>query len=96
MTISEPPYFMKNPKWSYYDPRIEQTRLTDRATPKAIHSFVEFNFCNPMHFGTTIEYWKEQARKDIEEYKLNKHRYEFEIDQFGGYALSKIDGKEIH
>lgn len=103
MIIGKPPYFQKNKDWFYIDPRKCMTRLTDKATSKAIESYVE-HYCRleGMPVSLDDEQFKElekdireRTRQDIKEYRENKSRYEFQIDERGNHILIKIDGNSV-
>lgn len=99
MFTIESPYYWKNPAWTYRDPRVlGRVRLTDKATPKAIESFIEDYshytypyFTNPH----ADEMFRKYAQEDIEDFKKNKHRYSLEKDENGIQTLVAIDGKPI-
>lgn len=40
--IMDEPYFLKNPKWYYYDQKDFKYKLTSEAPQKAIDSYKEF------------------------------------------------------
>ncbi len=98
MITYEPPYFWKNPKWYYHDPRYNRLRLTDEATPKAIQSYI--NHYAHYVFGiaslpNSVELASQYAKEDLEDYKNNKNRYTFKTDEDGNRCLIAIDGKSI-
>ncbi len=92
------PYFMKNPNWFYFDARKDRMRLTDKATQKAVDSFVDFYYkisISSCPVEVPVKYWYDVAKEDIEDFKKNKQRYELRPDEFGEMELAKIDGEDI-
>lgn len=103
MMFDKPAYYTKDKGWYYIDPRKCTSKLTDKATPKAIKSYIE-HYCllegapislNDKEFAELEKDITERTKQDIEEYKQNKNRYTFEVDERGNRILSKIDGKPI-
>lgn len=103
MMFDKPAYYTKNKGWYYIDPRKCTSKLTDKATPKAIKSYIE-HYCllegvpislSDQEFAELEKDITERTKQDIEEYKQNKNRYTFEVDERGNRILSKIDGKPI-
>lgn len=103
MMFDRPAYFESNKEWYYFDPRKIRLKLTDKATPKAINSYIE-HYCllegmplslNDEEFVELEKEIRERTKQDIKEYKENKERYTFEIDERGNQILTKIDGKPI-
>ncbi len=103
MLINQCDYFMKNKDWFYIDPRKCMTKLTDKATHKAIESYIK-HYCklegvplslNKEEYGELEKQLRERTEKDIQEYRENKSRYEFMVDEKGNSILIKIDGKSI-
>lgn len=96
----EKPYFWKNPEWYYDDPRVEdRLRLTDKATKKAILSYIEeyANSYGMMEIPERYEIVRQWVIDDIEDYKKNKHRYTIKFYKNGDTPkLIAIDGKKIH
>lgn len=99
MLTIESPYYWKNPEWTYIDPRVPgRVRLTDKATPKAIQSFINHNAHYTYPYFTSPnadEIFSKYARDDIEDFKKNKDRYTLEKDEEGTQRLVAIDGKPI-
>ena len=100
MFTIESPYYWKNPEWYYHDDRkgYGRYRLTDKATPKAIESFVNHyaHYTYPyFEYPNAEEMFRKIAQEDIEDFKKNKHRYTLEIDEYGTQILTKVDGKPI-
>lgn len=103
MMFDKPAYFESNKEWYYFDPRKIRLKLTDKATPKAINSYIE-HYCllegmplslNDEEFAELEKEIREKTKQDIKEYKENKERYTFETDERGNQILTKIDGKPI-
>lgn len=103
MITYTPPYYMKNKDWYYYDPRHERVRLTDKATQKAVDSYVEHKSVHvfwgdnsPEFISYLFEKFTKEASDDIKEFKENKRHYTFEYDKkFDWNVLVAIDGKKI-
>lgn len=103
MMFDKPAYFESNKEWYYFDPRKIRLKLTDKATPKAINSYIE-HYCllegmplsfNDEEFAELEKEIRERTKQEIREYKENKERYTFETDERGNQILTKIDGKPI-
>ncbi len=103
MMFDKPAYFESNKEWYYFDPRKIRLKLTDKATPKAINSYIE-HYCllegmplslNDEEFAELEKEIRERTKQDMKEYKENKERFTFEIDERGNQILTKIDGKPI-
>lgn len=97
ITLKEP-YYFKNKDWFFHDPREGRYRLTDKATPKAIESFIDdyahytyglFDLPNAVEIAT------EWAKHDIEDFKKNKSRYTFKRDDHEILNLVAVDGKKL-
>ena len=76
-------------------------RLTDKATPKAIESYIE-RYCQLEGSGILNIDWAhlreeitERTTQDIAEFKHNKSRYELKPNDFGTMELVSIDGEPI-
>ena len=87
------PYYMKNKEWYFFDPRYFRHRLTDKATEKALDSYLDAysNGYGAVDYKTLLK----RTKADIEDYIKNKDRYTLEIDQFGTYTLTAVDGKKV-
>ena len=101
MVFSKPAYFEKNKEWYFFDPRVFRLRLTDKATPKAIESYIE-RYCQLEGSGILNIDWAhlreeitERTTQDIAEFKHNKSRYELKPNDFGTMELVSIDGEPI-
>lgn len=99
MFTIKPPYYFKNPEWFYHDDRKDfgRYRLTDRATQKAIESFINdyAHYTYPYFENPNAEEtFRKLAQEDIEDYKKNKHRYTLEMIN-GTQNLVAVDGKPI-
>lgn len=103
MIFSKPAYYETNTEWFYIDPRYMTSKLTDKAPPKAIESYVE-RYCqlDGSCIGLADDEWEklckkiyEQTYADIKDFKANKNRYTFERTDRGILVLSKIDGKPV-
>lgn len=103
MITYKPPYYWKNKKWYYYDPRYSRYRLTDNATQKAIDSFIEFNSLyvfwgdnSPEFISHLFKEFKQKALDDIKDFKENNHRYSLECKEGEHhYTLVAVDGKKV-
>lgn len=87
------PYYMKNKEWYFFDPRYFRYRLTDKATKKAIDSYLD-SYAGGYH-AIDYDVLIERTKADIEDYIKNKDRYTISKDQFGTYTLTAVDGKEV-
>ncbi len=94
MTKSGPSYYEKNNKWFYFDIRYFRRRLTDKATKKAINSYIEDLVINPMNL-ISMKTAIKRVIFDIKDYAKNKHRYTFELDCYNHYSLTHVDGKPV-
>lgn len=103
MMFDKPAYYTTNKEWYYIDPRKCTSKLTDKATPKAINSYIEhFSLLegaplslNDEEFAELEKEIRERTKQEIRDYKENKERYTFETDERGNQILTKIDGKSI-
>lgn len=98
MFVAKEPYYRENKDWFYLDPRKGRYRLTDKATPKAIESFID-NYAHYTYdlfiLPNAVEIATEWAKEDIKDFKENKSRYTFERNGHGILNLVAVDGKKI-
>ena len=93
MTFRYMPYYMTNKDWYYFDPRDYRTKLTDKATQKALESYLEDERQNERNYRLTYDELVLRAKKDIERYIKNKHRYTIKEVERRGPTLVAIDGE---
>ncbi len=84
-------FYQTNKDWYYFDPRYMRDRLTDKATKKAVDSYVK---CHTFEFGEENAII-DRTIKDIEDYTKNKSSYKFIVNDEGSYQLSTINNKPI-
>lgn len=98
MFVAKMPYFSQKSEWTYIDPRVVgRARLTDKATPKVVKSYVDYlahYSYSYMNDPDAEEKLKELAKTDIEDFKKNKNRYTFEVYNDIQYLVA-IDGKSL-
>ena len=87
------PFYESNKEWYYFDYRSMRNKLTDKATPRALDSYIDYLI--DIRPEASMEHIKELIKKDLEDYVKNKNRYGFTLDAEGIKNLTSIDGKKI-
>ena len=97
-----PPYYLKNKDWYYYDPRYNRHRLTDKATKKAVESYIcQLPYAEWIEDRLVIchqstEKFSREVKEDVRDFKANKQRYTFKFDEKRNCnVLVAVDGVKI-